>query len=70
MDVALDRGCWRKPPGMRQNYGRTHAGCHSGRGAVSVSALQGATRTVPIVFVAVPDRVAPFRQEAWPGRAA
>jgi putative ABC transport system substrate-binding protein len=26
-------------------------------GAVSVSALQGATRTVPIVFVAVPDPV-------------
>ena len=28
-------------------------------GAVSVSALQGATRSIPIVFVAVPDRWAP-----------
>ena len=42
--------------GMRQNWSLAD-------GAVGVSALQGATRSVPIVFVAIPDPVAPFRQE-------
>jgi len=44
--TCVDRGVGANPPQVFGRIGRTHAGCHSGDGAVSVSALQGATRTV------------------------
>ena len=55
--TSLGRRRCRPHPQIRGGIGRARAGCHSGQWRYRLAPLLQATRTVPIVFVLVPDPV-------------
>ena len=57
IDYRWGGGRCRPHSQTRSGIGRARAGCHPGRWRAAVGPLQQATRTVPIVFVIVPDPV-------------